>query len=120
MMGNVEIKMTLRGGQRPNLKQAGSLFGQAADKMGIRANEGNAEAAGSSLRIRVDGVAGITDVDTPIKASFLPGSLNRAGMLNIQVAQHPTGRPEHQSWRPASLIASLPHSEWTFVILVAG
>jgi len=59
--------------------------------MGSRANEGNAEAARSSLRIRVDGVAGITDVNTPIKTSFLPGSLNRAGMLNIQIAQHPDG-----------------------------
>ncbi|SRR6266852_4234590 len=89
--GYLEIKMTLNRGQKPDLEKAGSLFGHAAERLGIKITSCKLDSVGSSLRIRAEGVAGVTDVDTPISASFLPGSNGRAGMINIKIVQHPAG-----------------------------
>jgi hypothetical protein len=89
--GNLEVKLTLNRGERPDLAQAASVFGQAAERMGIGCNSGNVDSVGTTVRIRTEVVSGITDAPATVSASFLPGSARTAGMVRIMVAQHPDG-----------------------------
>jgi hypothetical protein len=88
---NLEVKLVLNTGQKPDLEKTAILFGQALERMGMGASEANADSIGHNVRIRASGVTGLTEEATPISASFVPGKPGRLGMMDIKVDQHPEG-----------------------------
>jgi hypothetical protein len=91
MSGNLEVKLVINTGQKSDLEKTAILFGQALDRMGMGAGEAHADSVGHNVRIRASGVTGLTEVATPISASFVPGKPGRLGMMDIKVDQHPEG-----------------------------